>query len=285
MISLSDLAAPDSGPIRFRRLQVGIAVLGVVVILGFAGSSAHDAWRSYQYSLASTDRELPNIAHALAEQTVWSLQSVDLLLLDTVRWYRSESQTIPPGGLDSALAARAAAVPQVRQVTIMDAQGNQVHRSRGFSIPNHNAADRSYFVAQRDDPGAGLFMSELLTTRSEGRAAVILSRRLDDDQGRFAGVVTANVDLEDLEQFYRAVDVGAGRAIQLVREDGTLLVRHGCDRTEVSRTRGRAGGTAGQGAEFDRRAPGIHRRCAGGTYAAAARRDARRGGRPPALAR
>ncbi len=67
-------------------------------------------------------------------------------------------------------------------------------------------------------------MSEPLVTRSENRAGVILSRRLEDDQGRFAGVVTAIVDFEDLQQFYGAVDLGRGGAIHLLRSDGTLLV-------------------------------------------------------------
>jgi len=219
-------ASPDAGTIRFQRLQFGVVALGVIVILAFAGSSAHDAWRSYQYTLAATARELTNMANALAEQTVWSLQAEDLLLADTARWYRSESQKIPAEDLNAALAARTSAVPQVREVIIMDAEGNQRYRSRGFSTPNHNASDRSYFIAQRDDPGAGMFISEPLITRSEGRTAVILSRRLDDDRGHFAGVVVANVDLEDLNQFYRTVDLGAGSAIQLMRDDGTLMVRN-----------------------------------------------------------
>jgi PAS domain S-box-containing protein len=226
MPSVKSPVSPVGGPIRFERLQVGVVVLGILVILAFVGSSAHDAWRSYRYSLQANDRELTNVAHALAEQTVWSLQSVDLLLADTARWYRSEGQAIPPDRIDAALAARTTGVPLVRQVTIMDAEGNQLYRSRGFSIPNHNIADRSYFIAQRDNPNTGLFMSEPLTTRSEGRVAIILSRRVEDDQGRFAGIVTANVDLEALNEFYRAVDAGPGSAIQLLRDDGTLLVRN-----------------------------------------------------------
>jgi len=72
----------------------------------------------------------------------------------------------------------------------------------------------------------GLFLSEPLVSRSENRAAVILSRRLDDGQGGFAGVVTAIVDLEDLKQFYAAVNLGGDSAMQLLRDDGTLLVRN-----------------------------------------------------------
>jgi PAS domain S-box-containing protein len=202
-----------------------VVAVGVLLICAFAGSSAYDAWRSYRYSIAATERELSNLANALAEQTAWSLEAVDLLLLDTARWYRTESQDIPQNGRDAALAARAAGVQPVRQVTIMDAQGNQLYRSRGFGTPNHNIADRSYFIAQRDDPNRGMFMSEPLTTRSEGRTAVILSRRIDDALGRFAGVVTATLDLEDLNEFYRAVHVGPESHIALLREDGTLLVR------------------------------------------------------------
>jgi PAS domain S-box-containing protein len=226
MLIVSDLVSPDIGSIRFRRLQLGVLVLGILLILVFAGSSALDGWRSYEYSLQANDRELNNIASALAEQTVWSLEAVDLLLLETSRWYRTEHETGSVERIDAVLAARTAGVQQVREVLIMNAQGDPLYRSRGVATPNHNASDRSYFIAQRDNPNLGLFMSEPLTTRSEGRAAVILSRRLDDDRGQFAGVVIANVDLDDLNQFYSAIDVGAGSAIQLLRNDGTLLVRN-----------------------------------------------------------
>ncbi len=226
MLPASAFAPPDAATNRFRRLQFGIVALGALVILVFAGSSAYDAWRSYRYAVRATEREIGNVANALAEQTVWSLEAVDLLLLDTARWYRSETSDMPRESINAALAARAAPVQQVRQVVIMDAQGNQLYRSRSFSLQNHNAGDRSYFIAQRDNPKGGLFMSEPLTTRSEGRSAVILSRRLDDDAGHFAGIVVANVDLEDLDRFYRAVDAGPGSHVALVRTDGTLLVRN-----------------------------------------------------------
>lgn len=226
MISASSQLAADSGSVRFKRLRLGLVVLGVLVILAFAGSSAYDAWSSYRHTLAATNREIGNIANALAEQTAWTLEAVDLLLLDTARWYGSDSQKIPSERLDAALAIRTAEVPQVRLVAIVDSQGNQLYRSGGFAAPNQNVSDRSYFIAQRDGTANGLFMSEPLMTRSGGHAGVILSRRLDDDNGHFAGVVTAMVDLEDVNQFYRAVDVGPGGAVQLVRDDGTLLVRN-----------------------------------------------------------
>jgi len=216
--------SPDRAT-RFRRLRLGAFILGVLVILAFVGSSAYDAWRAYQNTVIATNRELNNVAKALGEQTAWTWQGIDLLLGDTARWYESVGRQLESARVDQVLANRAAGVRQVRELAITDARGVQRFRSRLSAPPDLDVSDRSYFVAQRNGTAAGLFMSEPLVTRSENRAGVILSRRLADDNG-FAGVVTAVVDFEDLQQFYRAVNLGLGSAIQLLREDGTLLVRN-----------------------------------------------------------
>src|ERR1700734_3727284 len=91
----------DIGSIRLKRLRLGIVVIGALTILAFDGSSAYDAWRSYRYSVDATNREIANIANALSEQTAWALQAVDLLLLDTARWYGSDRGSHSPGGVEA----------------------------------------------------------------------------------------------------------------------------------------------------------------------------------------
>jgi PAS domain S-box-containing protein len=226
MPSASGHVVPDAGSSRVKRLRLGVVVFGVLVILAFAASSAYDAWVSYRYARAATEREIDNTANALAEQTAWILRGVDLLLLDTARWYSGETYEMSPEQLDAALALRTKAVQQVRQLRIVDSQGNPLYQAHEFSTQSPNVSDRSYFTAQRDGTAQGMFISEPLVTRTEGRAGVTFSRRLDDENGHFAGIVSALVDLEDLNQFYRAVNVGMGSAVQLIRDDGTLLVRN-----------------------------------------------------------
>jgi PAS domain S-box-containing protein len=225
MTENTDQIAQPAGPLRFKRLRLRIVVLGVLVVIGFAGSSAYDAWRAYNNALAATNREITNVAAALAEQTAWTFQGIDLLLSDTARWYQTDGKKIAPERLNEILANRAAGVRQIRLITITDAQGIQRHRSSGASPPNLDVSDRSYFIAQRDGRAAGLFMSEPVITRSDGRPGIILSRRLEDETGAFAGVVAAIVNLEDLAQFYAAVTLGKGSAVQLLRDDGQLLMR------------------------------------------------------------
>jgi len=224
MLENTDLIAQPAG-LRFKRLRLRIAILGVLVVIAFAGSSAYDAWRSYKSTLAATHREITNVATALAEQTAWTFEGVDLTLLDTARWYQNDSKKIAPERLDEVLANRSAGVRQIRLITITDAQGIQRHRSRGSSPPDLDVSDRSYFTAQRDRKVAGPFMSEPLVSRSEGRPGIFLSRRLEDETGAFAGVVAAIVNLEDLQKFYAAVTLGSGDAVQLLRDNGQLLMR------------------------------------------------------------
>ena len=212
--------------LRLKRLRLGALTLGILVILAFAISSAFDAWRSHQRAIVMTDREIGNVANALAEQTAWAFRAVDLLLLDTAQWYSNEGRNIDPARINELLESRTAGVKQVRLVTIVDARGIPLYRSREGTTPNVVVSDRSYFIAQRDGNAAGSFMSEPLVTRSENRAAVVLSRRLNDEKGAFAGIVMATVSLNDIRDFYSAANLGAGSAIQLIREDGTLLARN-----------------------------------------------------------
>jgi PAS domain S-box-containing protein len=224
-ISPSDPLAADAGSPRFKRLRVGIVAFGSLIILAFDGSSAYDAWRSYGYEIQATHREMANVANALAEQNAWALQAIDLLLIDTARWYRSDGVVMTPERINDVLTDRAASVQQVRRVMIIDAQGNQRYGSRESASQDRNVSDRSYFIVQRDGMATGMFMSEPIVTRSEGRAAFVFSRRLTDEKGTFDGVVIAVVDLDNLKQFYDSFNLGAGSAIQMVRDDGTVLAR------------------------------------------------------------
>jgi PAS domain S-box-containing protein len=222
----NDAVSPSDRSIRFKQLRLGILALGVLALLAFGGASFYDAWRSYRHVEIATDREISNVANALAEQTASTWQAVTLLLDETARWYATDSREYPPERLDSVLETRTAGMPQVRLITIVDAHGIQRHRSHGSSPPNLDVSDRSYFIAQRDGTARGFFLSEPLVTRSENRPGVVISRRLEDDHGQFAGVVTAIVDLETLERLYGAVNLGQASAIHLLRNDGVLLVRN-----------------------------------------------------------
>jgi PAS domain S-box-containing protein len=215
----------DDEATRTASLRRWIVGIGVVAMATIAGSSAYDAWRSYRQTITDTHRELANVGKALAEQLEISLQAIDVSLRATADWYSSLPSNATTESINEALAGRAAALPQVALLSITDAQGIRRYRSRESAGTEFSVADRSYFIAHRDNPRTQLFVSEPIVTRSDGSVAFVLSRRLQDTRGNFAGVVAAIVELREYQQFYHAINLGTRSAIALLRDDGTLVLR------------------------------------------------------------
>ena len=213
-----------SDAMRAGRLRWWIVGIGVLALAALAVSSAFDVWRSYHQNISAIHRELDNTAKTLAEQAEGSVQLADLLLRETAAWYQNER---PGSGsaADAKLAARAAGLPQVREVRIIDEHGTPRVSSRLLPGDDVPLSDRAYFIAQRDNPRLGVVLSNPLITQIEHRPAVIMSRRLEKPDGNFDGIVQAVIDLEEFQRVYEAIDLGRGSAIHLLRADGTMIVR------------------------------------------------------------
>lgn len=221
----SHLVRPRVDAAGYARLRAGVLVLGVLVIVGFAASTGYDAWRSYERAIESTDHQLENLSSALAAQAAWSLRGPVALLGRIARWYPAHSR-LPPGRMGRLLKERASSVAQVTSIQIVDARGVVRESSLGSPATGMNVSDRSYFRAQESATAQGLFVSVPRLTAADGTGTVVLSRRLVDRRGRFAGIVAATVELRDLSGLYAAMHLKGQIAVVLMRDDGMLLVRN-----------------------------------------------------------
>jgi PAS domain S-box-containing protein len=208
---------------RVRRLTRRIVTLGVLALVALAVPPTYDTWRSYRHTLDDTNHLLANLAVALADKAKSSLHSVEVLLQDTADWYDTVSAT-DPAAVNEALARRAARIESVR-LAITDAHGRILFRSPGAAPTIEDVSDRPFFINQRDHGPGGVEWNEPLITQLQHRPAVLLSRRLDNPDGSFRGVVVALVELDHFQNLYRKITLDAGSAIILLRNDGMLLVR------------------------------------------------------------
>ncbi len=206
-------------------LRRWITAIGLIVIAAFVASSAYDAWRLNAQITAATERELRNLARALSEEADRSLQAVDLLLTDTALWYDSTGRLLDDKAIEANLASRASATPYVSVMSLVDASGRQRYRSRPTPGGLADVSDRPYFIAQRDQSVKGMYINAPIVTRTDRRPALIVSRRLEQD-GKFAGVVTGIVALDDLRQVYDAIQLDSHSSLLLTFDDGLLVIRH-----------------------------------------------------------
>jgi len=208
-----------------ERLRQRIIAAGVILVAAFAGSAVYDGWRLHQQIMLANEREIGNLAKALAEQGARTLQAVDVLLRDTGEWWETTGRDLRSDAVASALASRVVGVSQVSVLTVVDAQGMQRHRSRVTGEPLADVSDRPYFQSQRERPSGGFYINEPVVTRTERQPALVVSRRLSTPEGAFDGVVTAIVTLQEIQAAYSAIDLGEGSALLLTLDDGTLVVR------------------------------------------------------------
>ena len=86
-----------------------------------------------------------------------------------------------------------------------------------------NIADRKYFQAHRDGQISGLHIESVQQSRMTGKPAVIFSRALMDDAGRFDGLLYVAVPPAFLASFYDKAAQGANDAMAVVSRQGDFI--------------------------------------------------------------
>ena len=207
-----------------KRLIAGVALTNLIVI----GLVTFSLSRSMDEHQKRIDLVTQNLTSILAQDLDAIFDRVDLSLL--VAADEIERQ-IASGKPDSeALAAfmtrLQGRLPLVIGLRATDGQGWVKY---GVDVPKDtrvSIADREYFTRHRDDPHLGLFVNKPVMSRINKIWVINLARRLNHPDGSFAGVVFANISLENFGKMLAALDVGKHGAINLRDGEMGLLVRY-----------------------------------------------------------
>ncbi|EGI78107.1 ATP-binding protein [Hylemonella gracilis] len=209
---------------RTSLMRYAVILAGVAFTLVFAGSSAYDAWYQRDQIYQASERELGNFSRLLAVETERSLQTVNVLLRDTAWWYQQQGHRLPDVDINRTLTTLSELVPQVAMLNLIDAGGAQRYRSSPLSTRPADFTQRPYFQVHRDNEDAGLYINAPLFSQAIGRMGLVMSRRVNDAQGRFAGVVSATVRLDQLCATYDSIDFGSQTEMHVTFLDGTPLI-------------------------------------------------------------
>jgi signal transduction histidine kinase len=214
-----------------RRILVVVGIFLVTVLLIVASATM---WTTRQKELADAERDLARQSLTLAEQTARTIQGLDLMLTGLGERFASEGiatasevrRYLASQDVHELLVDKLRDAPHIDALIIFDAAGQLVNFSRTWPIPALDISDRDYFIAQRDNPQQGPFISSPAQSRAAGVWTIYLSRRMTGPNGEFIGVLAGAMQTKYFEDFYRAVSPGEHGSIALFRRDGTMLVRH-----------------------------------------------------------
>jgi diguanylate cyclase (GGDEF)-like protein/PAS domain S-box-containing protein len=219
---------PIGGPIR---LTIICAVfLSIIVVSG----SSYFLFNLHNRIRTVNERDLSNIALVLAtqmEQFFTTVESVQaglindipaLGIIDTANGERLLSHH----DVYLKLRDKAAGMPYVGALTIINAQGRLINFSRQWPTPNINAADRDFFKAFQANPSLTSFISEPIHNRASGSRVVQLARRISGPNGEFLGLITAAIELQYFQKYFSEISLEPGSGVTLLHQDGIVLTRY-----------------------------------------------------------
>jgi PAS domain S-box-containing protein len=207
------------------RLSTALAAIGALIVGATIASAAFDVTRARDSAIQGSLRELVNLSRALSEQTVRSVQAVDVLVRETARdpLFANPNRPRDSRTLFLRLRRSIAAMPQVRELQILDADGNVAYRTGEFPAEPESGAASHYFNALRASRSKQVLISKAFQQTSDDQWTVAMSQRMEGPHGAFLGVVVATLDLRYFERFYEALGLAAGSFVSLYQSDGVLL--------------------------------------------------------------
>jgi two-component system NtrC family sensor kinase len=199
-------------------------LLALAFLLGLL--AAAEMWRSYRQVTSGAERSAEGFARLLAEQTEGTIQAIDLTLIG-MRDVLLVAPGLAPNDplFQAALKERLKSLPYVRALFVVGADGYISHDTDYPKTPRVSLEDRPYFELHRMDQSRGLHIGKPLQSRSVGVWFVSFSRRINNPDGSFAGVVVAALEPRYFKYFYKDLSPGKDGLIALALWDGTVLAR------------------------------------------------------------
>jgi diguanylate cyclase (GGDEF)-like protein len=214
-----------------------IVVVGIVIACALMGLCVLQLFQSRNDArerASETSRNLGLIAERDIER---NFELYDLSLQAVINGLkRSDVMNAPASLRRSVLFDNAMTAEFLGSMLVLDAGGNIVLDSANDVPRRGNFADRKYFTVHRDNPNAGLFISDPFTSRLRGGAPSIgLTRRISNADGSFGGVVLIAVNLEYFHNLFAGLSLGQHGSISLIGSDGVMVMRQPYDAHTIGR--------------------------------------------------
>jgi signal transduction histidine kinase/CheY-like chemotaxis protein len=199
-------------------------LIAAVTVAAFASVLGLELYVSRQSEIDAAVRVADNLARVLERQAQSTIEKIDVALRHSVH----ELTPVVTGvrkdtGTERELKVLLSAIPESQSLRILGPDGHILFDADGFRSPI-SVADRAYFAMQRDNPSAGLVLSEPIFGRFTSNWVITVSRRFSYPDGRFAGLVQAAVRADHFAKFYQSLAVGGG-SVALYDRDSRLIAR------------------------------------------------------------
>jgi PAS domain S-box-containing protein len=211
------------------RLATGVFLINlfVYVLVGLS------LYQNRQQNEKQTELSTQNLTQSLETSLSGTFDKIDVALFATVN--EIERQLANGGlkreALNAYFAKRGSQLPEVDSFRFADAEGSIRF---GTNIPSGklvNIGDRDYFRRLAEVQDAGLVISKPVVGRINGKWNLILSRRVNLQDGSFAGVIFCTLPMDYVNRLI-SVDTGTHGSTAIRDLQFTIIARYPSPKVE-----------------------------------------------------
>lgn len=215
---------------RPRRPLLGLPWLNWTIAFALflsaalVGIEAWQMWHVREASLRSAKIVTASLAESLSQQIETTLKTADTVVGSLAQ--RVEAEGVTPEStqrLYGMMTSLAAALPAIHEMGLTDKNGNAIVKALVPHPGGLNYAERDYFHFLKSHNTDEVFVGKPVRSKIDGAVSVTVSRRINDSDGNFAGIVVTSVSLEFFRKLFDTVQIKSGHYIGLVSDDGTVL--------------------------------------------------------------
>ena len=206
------------------KIRLGLLVLNLLVV-AMAGFALADSYFNHRALAVASSQ---NLSTVLAESVDGLIGRIDGSLYGIIDEAEDELGNGPftPKVLQPLLDHQLQRQPSLDSVRLVDANGIAILGTNVDPANPVDLSDRAFFSALRDNPSAGLFISQPLEGRPVKRWLIIFARRINKPDGSFGGIVLASVTVDQFVAKFSQLDLGEDGGAALRGPDLGVMARY-----------------------------------------------------------
>ena len=198
----------------------------LVVVLAFLAVEGWRTWRDYRSAFDAARDSVTNLARATAQHAEDAIRQVDVLTATLGERVEGDGlQNINVPRIHKLLVQQSKIMPQLHGLFIYGADGQWIVTDKQTTPEPANNADRDYFQYHRTHDDKNVRMGEVVQSRSTHDLIIPISRRLNNLDGSFAGVLLGTIKVSYFVDYYGDFKIDDKGALVLAMRNGTILVR------------------------------------------------------------
>jgi diguanylate cyclase (GGDEF)-like protein/PAS domain S-box-containing protein len=209
-----------------------IAAFGGGFVILIVAVFVVDLQGRYRAAIDGATESASNYAEVLAEHTARAYEAVDRSLreaefirLDIRARYGDDYGPAGQQAANQALRHLQEGSRLLVSIGWTNAAGDLLAHSNDDDPPRGNIATTPQFIAQRDHGTDTSYIAPPYRSPLYGRWLASVSRRLNNPDGSFAGIVGTVIDQSYFAAIYRSIRLGPGGAVIVLTRDGRVLMR------------------------------------------------------------